>query len=122
MGRDPKAHERGLIHGGAGAERRLSTGEPLIGIARDMELAVSAEVETDGIEQLYKKRAARLQACADLYWSAILAAEGMERLDALVKRWGWLQSSALRAWQVYREIERSRPAADITTFLSGGRE
>lgn len=106
-----------LKHGAGGAELMLTSGADFTGVAREAELAVHSEIETTSIEEVFRKRAARLQACADLYWGAILGAQGMEKLDNYVKRWGWIQASALRALDRVREFERSADRLDVTDML-----
>jgi hypothetical protein len=108
-----------LKHGGAAAERALSTGDDFTGLARETEKQVTAELEAEGIEALVRRDAIRLQTVSDLYYQAILGAADMDRLDVLVKRWGWIQASTLRAWQQVHELEKKQSKRDITDLLGG---
>jgi len=93
-------------NGAASAERALSTGAPLKEQAAEMAVTVEAELEQQGVDSLAKRGAIRLQAVADLYFAAIQGTDNVERLDQLVKRWGWIQNSALRAWQQVKADSR----------------
>ncbi len=84
--------------GASTAERALTTGEPLQDGAALAALNVEAELEKDGPDALAKRGAIRLQAVADLYFALITGATSSDRLDLLVKRWAWIQNSAIRAW------------------------
>jgi len=107
-----------LKHGAGAAEVALTAGTDFTGLAREAELKVAAELETEGARAVYVKRTARLQACSDLYWQAICGAKDMVTLDRYVQRWAWLQASALRATQQVIEFERQQPGEDITDLLS----
>ena len=117
-----QAQQAAVIHGGAGAERRLSTGQEFKGLAAETEKQVSSELEIDGLVSIVRRDAIRLQTVADLYYQAILGAENLERLDSLVSRYGWIAASALRAWQSLRQLEKQRTDKDITEILRGGNE
>ena len=110
---DQKNNQKSVIHGGAGAERRLTTGQPLIGVARETEVRVSEELNVEGLASLYRARCIRLQTVADLYYQAILGAEDMTTLDRYVNRFGWIQASALRAFIELRKLEKEN--ADLTS-------
>jgi hypothetical protein len=114
-----KNNQDATVHGGGGAERRLTTGAEFIGVAHETELAVTNELQNDGLASMYRKRATRLQSVADLYYQAILGAENIEKLDVLVKRYGWIQASALRALIVLRGLEKDEDKApDIDAVLA----
>ena len=108
-------------HGGEGAVRRVTEGRELVGIAKQAELDVYAELETEGRQAIVRRNAARLQACADLFWNAVqkAAQDGdLEKLDHYVGRFGWLSSASLRAWvQVKGEEERPGTPVDVQTVL-----
>ena len=94
-------------HGGESAVKAIQRGEvfQLGTLARDAELAVYNELESSGRYALVVRSATRLQACCDLFWNAIEAAAqngDLEQLDRYIKRFGWLASSALRAWAQVR--------------------
>jgi len=109
-------------HGGAGAVKRVRDGRELTGIARDAELAVYDELETEGRYALVIRNAARLQACADLYWNAVskAASDGdLDGLDRYIKRYGWLAGVSLRAWaQVAQETPRDDGVLDYEAILA----
>ncbi len=106
-----------LKHGAGAGEVALSKGNEFTGLAKAAEQAVSDELEVKGLAAIVKRDAIRLQAVADLYFGAILGADNLDRLDALVKRWGWIQASSLRAWLSLRDIEGQEQAPDIDTIL-----
>lgn len=112
-----KGNTANLIHGGGAAEARIQRGEPLTGPAREAELAVYEELAMTGRAAVVKRNAARLQAAADLYWSAIsklmaiVEEEGqpanhyIKKLDGYIARFGWLAGASLRAWAQVKEEE-----------------
>jgi hypothetical protein len=113
-------------HGGSGAVRRIGEGKDLVGIARQVELDVYAELETDGRQSIVRRNAARLQAATDLYWSAVEKAaqdNDLKALDHYISRFGWLAGASLRAWaQVKAEEERPGTPVDVTTVLNAVRK
>jgi hypothetical protein len=104
-----KGNTNSQTHGAAAGERALSTGVDFSGLAAVTEQAVRAEMETDGISSIVKRDAIRLQVVADLYYAAILGAGSLEQLDSLVKRYGWIAASTLRAWA---QLEQAQKAVD----------
>ena len=119
MGIDPHAELRNLKHGAGAGERDITAGADLTGLAREQELRVQAELETDGAAAMVKRRAIRLQTVADLYYQAILGAKDPVELDRYVKRYGWLQGSGLRAWQQVADLESKQSRQDITDISRG---
>jgi hypothetical protein len=121
-----EGNQAALKHGGAGAELRVRRGEPLVGIAREAELAVYDELEQGGRYALIVRNAARVQSCADLYWNAVSKAaedQDLEMLDRYVKRFGWLSGVALRAWaQVKAEEAVDDAGAVIVDAIASARE
>ena len=115
-------------HGGYGAALKLTKGEPLVGLAREAELAVYAEVETQGRRAVVVRNAARLQAACDLFWNAVSksAQDGdLQALDRYIARFGWLASASLRAWaQVKTESQADDgpSAAQVLDSMRGGNE
>lgn len=98
-----------LKHGGAGAEQKISRGEPLTGIAADAQARVHDDYES-GVSMV-KENAERLQAASRLYWDAITAAAqsgDIKSLDTYVSRFGWLASKALLAWAEVGKQEKKR--------------
>jgi hypothetical protein len=115
-----KDNQNATKHGGAGAIKRITSGQPFIGIARDAEIQVQAEYEIDGPASLELRNAQRLQAAADLYWDAVSkAAEAgdLQAIDKYIQRYGWLASLALRAWTEIRKRENSRSYLDAGKVL-----
>jgi hypothetical protein len=112
-------------HGGEGATRRIREGKELIGIARQAELDVYAELEIDGRQAIVRRNAARLQAATDLFWNAVQKAaqdNDLDRLDHYVSRFGWLAGASLRAWaQVKIEEERPGTPVDVQAVLTAVR-
>lgn len=109
-----------LTHGAGAAEVALTKGTDFTGLAAAQEQRVRDELEVDGIEAIVKRDAIRLQVVADLYYAAILGADTFERLDLYVKRYGWIQSSTLRAWQQLEASQGKADRRDVTELLSGG--
>lgn len=110
MAKDPGAATRALKHGAEGGVTRITKGQELVGLAADAEQAVYNELEQKGRLSLVIRDAARLQACADLFWNAVQkAAESgdLAQLDHFVARFGWLASSSLRAWQLVHDLEKT---------------
>ena len=113
---DGKANQNAVKHGGAGAIKRITTGQPFIGMAYDAEVQVQDEYKTDGPGALELRNAQRLQAAADLYWNAVSkAAESgdLQTIDKYIQRYGWLASLSLRAWTEIRKRERNENRRDL---------
>jgi len=88
-------------HGAAGAIKRITNGQPFIGVALDQQHDVEARLETHGLEAIVQENAIRLQAALDLYYAAVLgAAQAGDTLafDSYIARYGWLAGVTLRAW------------------------
>ena len=113
-------------HGGEAAVKALQRGTPLTGLAVEAERAVRAELEEHGRHELVLRNATRLQAAADLYWTAVAKAaedRDLEALDRYVKRYGWLASCALRAWaQVRQERPDGANVLDYEALLAAQRQ
>ena len=105
-------------HGAGAAEVALTTGADLSGLALQAEQNVNAELETAGIGAIVRRDAIRLQTVADLYYAAIMGADTLDKLDSLVKRYGWIQASALRAWQQVQDTDRQHKPIDLSTVLA----
>ncbi len=109
-------HEVNLVHGGAGAVRRIYEGRELIGIAKQAEEEVRAEYEKDGRTAIVKRDAFRLQACADMYFNAVQFASkqgDLECLDHYVDQFARLTDKSLRAWAMLK-AEEERPSSPVT--------
>ena len=120
MGAAP-GNENTLKHGGARAVEEIKAGQPLTGPAQEMEEIVRADLSDNGRLSIVKDGAIRLQAVANIYYGALIAAaeEGdLKRLDTYAKRFGWLQGAAIRAWREVREEEKNLPdAVDYETII-----
>lgn len=115
-------------HGGAGAVRRIQEGKPLIGLAAETEAQVKEDLAAAGREELVIEAATRLHTCMRLYWGAVQTAADagdLEGLDRYCKRFGWLATSALRAWREVRaeaEAAGTDKALDYEEMLAAQRE
>ncbi len=115
---DGKDNQNAVKHGGAGAIKRLTTGQPFIGMAHDAE--VQEEYKTDGPGAPELRDAQRLQAAAELYWNAVSkAAEAgdLQAIDKYIQRYGWLASLALRAWTEIRKREKNENRRDLSASI-----
>ena len=106
QGKINNANQNAVKHGGAGAVRRLQENRSFVGLAAQEEQAVKEELETGGRAELVIEAATRLHTCMRLYWNAVCTAADagdLDKLDTYAKRFGWLATSALRAWREVRE-------------------
>lgn len=114
-----------LKHGGEAALSELKNDQALTGPAAEVEAQVRAELETIGRAEIVTNAAIRLETVARLYWNALqqaAEANDVKRLDTYVKRFGWLQTAALRAWgQVAQEQDRG-PDNAIEAAITSIRE
>jgi tRNA U34 5-carboxymethylaminomethyl modifying enzyme MnmG/GidA len=103
-----------LKHGGEAALAELKADKALTGLAAEVEAQVRAELETVGRAEIVTNAAIRLETVARLYWNALqqaAEANDVKRLDTYVKRFGWLQTAALRAWQQVAQEQANVPNA-----------
>jgi|GEM_PF-3256162 len=122
--------QNALKYGGEGAIRRISEGKPLLGIAAEEEKAVTAELADKGVSDIVRADAVKLQAAANLYWNAVMAAAqagDITALDRYVARFGWLQGVTLRAWMQVRNDEKDKakggvPIVDVLAAMDAARE
>lgn len=109
-------------HGGEAALARIKAGDALTGPAREAELAVTDELNTNGRRSLVVRNATRLQAACDLFWQAVTGAaerQDLQALDRYVARFGWLASASLRAWaQVAAEEKEFGRSLDYEAILA----
>ena len=128
QGKGGNGNQSAVKHGGAGAVKRIQEGRPLIGLAAEVEREVMADLATAGREELVIEAATRLHACMRLYWGAVQTAADagdLEGLDRYCKRFGWLATSALRAWREVRaeaEAAGTDKALDYEALLAAQRE
>ena len=115
-----------IVHGGAGAVKRIQAGKPFVGLAAQEEANVKADLETLGRAELVRENAIRLHTACRLYWGAVQSAADagdLEKLDSYVARFGWLAGSALRAWaQMRQERPDERGVLDYEELLRRQRE
>jgi hypothetical protein len=112
-------------HGGEGALFSIKTGTKLTGPARDAEQAVYAELATEGRASIVVRNAARLQAAADLFWNALIAAGekgDLQAINTYTARFGWLSQAALRAWAQVAIEQKTADDGSIEAAISSARE
>lgn len=98
-------------HGGRAAIETLRAGEPLTGIARQLQENVHDRIETDGLLAVMRESAERHQAIADLYYGLLLGAKDVAGIDEKVKRYGWLNAGAFRMFETIRQAEQAAGAS-----------
>jgi len=104
-------NQNAVRHGGAGALRRIAEGKELIGLAATAQAEVQARVAEHGVDGELRRNAERWQAATDLYYNALMAAlqQGdIERATGLLAKWGWGNNSAIRAWTIVKQTEKTR--------------
>lgn len=124
----PVGNLKAQTHGGGAGIAKLASGEPFTGLAAEQEKAVRALVGFAGRQTVMFDNAIRLQTVADLYYAAAKKAfdsGDFDKIDAVVKRYGWLSTAALRAWSaVGMEEEKQKgkiiDASVILASLKGG--
>ena len=120
-------NQAALKHGGGGAVMRIREGKPFDGLAAEEERTVTADLETSGRGEMVKETAIRLHTAMRLYWGAVQSAADagdLQALDRYCARFGWLASSALRAWREVREEAAAAGtdgALDYETILAAQR-
>ena len=104
-------------HGAASAEKALTSGDNLSGLALEAAEAVQGELQDVGAVGMLRRDAIRFEAVASLLYARILACTNPAELDTVVKRWGWIQAHAVRSWQGVvqqeRDKDRGMTAADV---------
>lgn len=106
-----KNNQNAVKHGGAGALRRIAEGKDLIGLAATAQAEVQARVAEHGVDGELRRNAERWQAATDLYYNALMAAlqsGDVERATGLLAKWGWGTNSAIRAWTVVKQSEKTK--------------
>lgn len=94
-------NQHNLKHGGEGAIKRLTSGEPFLGMALDQQHEVENRLATEGLDAIVETNAIRLQTTTDLFYAAILKAAqvgDIELFERYVARYGWIAGVTLRAW------------------------
>ena len=95
-------------HGAASAEKALTTGDNLSGLALEAAENVQGELQDVGAVGMLRRDAIRFEAVASLLYARILACTNPAELDSAVKRWGWIQAHAVRSWQGVVQQERDK--------------
>ena len=116
-----KENQSATKHGGEGAIRRVSTGQPFLGIALDQQHSVEARLETEGLEAIIQENAIRLQTASDLYYSAVLKAAqdgDAAAFDRFIARYGWIAGVTLRAWAQVKQ-GRKHSGGKLNEVLAG---
>jgi len=106
-----KGNQNAVKHGGEGAMSRIAKGKEFIGLAADAQAEVQARVQDHGVDGELRRNAERWQAATDLYYNALMAAlqQGdIERATGLLAKWGWGNNSAIRAWTIVKQTEKTR--------------
>lgn len=105
-----------LQHGGESAVSAIRDGRPFTGLAAQAEREVIEDLESAGRGALVREAAVRLHTAMRLYWGAVMSAADagdLAKLDSYCRRFGWLATSALRAWREVR-AEAETASADTT--------
>ena len=105
-----KGNQRAIRHGAEGALRRVTAGQPLIGIAKDMQDEVEDVYQVHGIDPIILAGAKGLEVVARLYKNAVMAAAekgDLEAFDRYAARYGWLQSKTLLAWSMVQKSQKN---------------
>lgn len=95
-----------LVHGSGAAEVAVTKNEPFTGMALEASRIVQDELTELGPVGMARRDAIRLETVASMYFGLIQGCTDTETLDKYIKRWGWIQNSALRAWQYLAQLER----------------
>lgn len=112
----------GAAMGGEGALKRLGDGVPLVGLAHDAEVQVTAELETDGRASIVRRAAIRLEAVSRLFFAALLAESergDFNKLASYAQRFAWLQARALSAWEQLRREQKDGDGGQTLDGLLG---
>lgn len=105
------SNQNAVKHGGEGAIRRISQGQPFLGVALDAQEAVTKRLETEGLESIVQENAIRLQTATDLYYSAVLKAAqdgDTAAFDRFIARYGWIAGVTLRAWAQVKQDRKGK--------------
>jgi hypothetical protein len=106
-----KGNQTATKHGGEGAIRRISQGQPFLGIAMDAQEAVTKRLEAEGLEAIVQEDAIRLQTATDLYYSAVLKAAqdgDTTAFDRFIARYGWIAGVTLGAWAQVKQDRKGK--------------
>lgn len=119
-----EGNKNAFRHGAASAEKALEKGTPMTGPAASAEIDARAGYEQDGAAAMILHQACRLEACASLYWDALLAAvtaRDLDKVDTYAARFGWLANSSIRAWaEVERHNKHGKGARALEALAKDG--
>ena len=96
-------NQAALKHGGGRAVHALSSGASLVGVARELELEVHAEIESDGLVPVMRREAERYLAVARLFYGLLMGADDIADVDRFTRRYGWLAS---KAWKMLCDLRK----------------
>lgn len=102
-------------HGGAGAIKRIKSGEEFRGVAADAEHNVHDELEQSGLLAILRKRAERVQAAADIHWALMMGAAdagALKTYEMHAKTYAWLEGLAGRKWAEYNRLAETMDTSD----------
>lgn len=97
----------------------------MTGPAAEAEAIVRAELETEGVTEIVKTGAIRLESVARGFYNQLteaMAKGDMAAIDKLVKRYGWLQMGALRAWAQVEAMGKNGDDGSIEAALTSARQ
>jgi hypothetical protein len=128
-----QCHEARLIHGGEGAISRIQDGKPLLGPARDYEMAVYDRLREDGVEVgdlkglalIRCRNAARGQGALDCLWDGLQAAtqaQDEEAFDRVIRRWGWYIGKVRAEWDGFAEMMESKTDGLVIDAIRAAQE
>jgi hypothetical protein len=122
---DMKDNQNAAKHGGEGAIRRISKGQPFLGIAMDQQRAVETRLEAEGLEAIVQENAIRLQTATDLYYQAVLKAAqdgDTAAFDRFIARYGWIAGVTLRAWAQVKQDRKGKGGRIDEVLAAYGRD
>jgi len=114
-----------LIHGGAKALWDFQRDREFTGLAYDKQQEIQATYESAGPAALIVKNAVRLQTINELYYDAVMKAandKDVEYMTSLLKVWGWVVNSSIRALELAHKLDKPDHTAAITAMLKTYRE
>lgn len=117
-------NQAAVKHGLERSIKQLQRGEPLTGPAAEAEAIVRVELETEGVSEIVKTGAIRLEAMARAFYNKVCEAleqDNFAEADKFIKRYGWLQMGAGRYWAQYTSMQKSADDGSIEAAISSVR-
>lgn len=114
-----KGNQNAVKHGGEAGIKALAADKPFTGLAKQAEDDVRERLEEHGRAAMVKENFIRVQAVADLFYSAVQKAAddgNLTLLDRYAQRFGWLMASALRAlaqWATEEKDAKGQVSLDV---------